>query len=143
MKRFALALGVAALFLVGCGEEVAVDESAAGTDATGEASSDRHPDVVHATARMAPDGPWTFDVTISSPYDGPDRYADAWRILAPDGRILGVRELSHHHAGEQPFTRSLGGVEIPPSVTFVTIEARDLVNGWGGETFELALDPSG
>ncbi|CAN5737826.1 hypothetical protein BH23ACT8_BH23ACT8_23550 [soil metagenome] len=33
-----------------------------------------------------------------------------------DGEVLGVRELLHDHAGEQPFTRSLGDLVIPSSV---------------------------
>jgi hypothetical protein len=82
---------------------------------------------------------FAFDVTISSPYDTPQRYADAWRVLAPDGTVLGVRELLHDHAGEQPFTRSLDGVTIPPGVPQVTVEGRDLVNGWGGTTMTVDL----
>jgi hypothetical protein len=81
-----------------------------------------------------------FDVTVSSPYDRPERYADAWRIVAPDGTELGVRELAHDHASEQPFTRSLSGVEIPPEVTSVTVEGRDLVNGWGGGTKTVTIE---
>ena len=70
----------------------------------------------------------------------PARYADAWRIVAPDGTELGVRELTHDHAAEQPFTRSLNGVEIPPDVTEVTVEGRDLVNGWSGGTLTATID---
>jgi len=81
-----------------------------------------------------------FDVTVSSPYDTPERYADAWRIVAPDGTELGVRELTHDHAGEQPFARSLAGVVIPVDVTTVTVEGRDLVNGWGGGTQVVTIE---
>lgn len=81
--------------------------------------------------------------TISSPYDSPARYADAWRILGPDGAVLGVRELLHDHATEQPFTRTLAGVPIDPQIEVVTIEGRDQVNGWGGQTFELRLTDDG
>jgi hypothetical protein len=98
----------------------------------------RFPDVVGATATNDGDT-WTFEVTISSPYDSPDRYADAWRVLAPDGTELAVRELTHDHANEQPFTRSLSGVEIPVGIETVTIQGRDSVNGWGGATFDVAL----
>jgi hypothetical protein len=98
------------------------------------------PDIIDATAQLGDDGTWRFDVTVSSPYDTPERYADAWRIMAPDGEVVGIRELAHDHAGEQPFTHSLTGVSIPPSVGTVTIEGRDQANGWGGRTFELALD---
>ena len=53
--------------------------------------------------------------------------------------MLGVRELLHDHASEQPFTRSLTGVAIPDGVTTVTVEARDLANGWGGGTVEAPV----
>lgn len=141
MTRVLVALGLAALVLIGCGDDVTIDGGDTGT--VTEANNDRFPDVVAATAQLESDGTWTFAVTISSPYDGPDRYADAWRLLTPDGREVGMRDLTHHHAGEQPFTRSLDGVEIPRSVTAVTIEGRDLVNGWGGQRLELSLDPQG
>jgi hypothetical protein len=54
--------------------------------------------------------------------------------------VLGIRELAHDHAAEQPFTRSLAAVPVPAAVRIVTIEARDLVNGWGGATVEVDLD---
>jgi hypothetical protein len=97
------------------------------------------PDVVAARATQQADGTWRFDVTLSSPYDSPDRYADAWRVLGPDGTELGVRVLTHDHASEQPFTRSLAGVEIPAAVSTVTIQGRDRVSGWGGATVEIEL----
>lgn len=97
------------------------------------------PDVVDAAATENADGTWRFDVTLSSPYDTPERYADAWRVIAPDGTVLGVRELAHDHQFEQPFTRSLSGVEVPDQVTSVTIEGRDQRNGWGGESLEFEL----
>lgn len=100
------------------------------------------PDVIAATATERDDGTFDFAVTMSSPYDSPDRYADAWRIIAEDGEVLGIRELLHDHSAEQPFTRSLPGVEIPPSVETVTIEGRDLINGWGGKTVDVELADS-
>ncbi|MGF1600385.1 MAG: hypothetical protein ACFCVK_26390 [Acidimicrobiales bacterium] len=104
-----------------------------------EASAERYPDVVDATARLDGDGTWTVSATLSSPYDSPERYADAWRVLGPDGTVFGVRELLHDHANEQPFTRSLSGVDIPDAVDEVTIEGRDQRSGWGGATFMLPL----
>lgn len=98
-----------------------------------------YPDVVDASARQAADGTWTFDVTLSSPYDSASRYADAWRVLGADGEELGIRELGHDHANEQPFTRSLDGVVIPDDVDEVTIQGRDQLNGWGGATKTVPL----
>jgi hypothetical protein len=107
-----------------------------------ESGLQRFPDVVTATATPRDDGTFDFTITISSPYDSPDRYADAWRVLAPDGTVFGIRELLHDHAAEQPFTRSLEGVKIPPNITTVTVEGRDLINGWGGRTVEIVLPDS-
>ena len=98
-----------------------------------------YPDVIDATAAPDGDGTWNFSATLSSPYDSPQRYADAWRVLGSDGSELGVRILGHDHANEQPFTRSLGGVEVPADITVVTIEGRDQISGWGGTTFDLTL----
>jgi hypothetical protein len=112
--------------------------SAATSVATSPAEQ-QFPDIVDV-AVTAEGGTFRFDVTVSSPYDTPERYADAWRIVAPDGTELGVRELTHDHANEQPFTRSLSDIEIPPDVTTVTVEGRDLVNGWGGGTQTLTIE---
>ena len=107
-------------------------------DATGE---QRFPEVIDASAELTNLG-WAFDVTVSSPYDSADRYADAWRVVGPDGTVYAIRELTHDHAAEQPFTRSIQSVEIPDDVAVVTIEGRDQTNGWGGAVFELTLDRS-
>lgn len=91
-----------------------------------------------ATAEPTDDGRYLVSATLCSAYDTPDRYADAWRVLTPDGEVLGVRELLHDHAGEQPFTRSLRDpISVPDGVTTLVIEGRDMVNGWGGERFEV------
>lgn len=110
----------------------------AGADETGDPST-FFPDVLDATATRADDGTWTFAVTLSSPYDSPAQYADAWRVVGPDGTELGFRLLTHDHASEQPFTRSESGIVIPDGVTVVTIEGRDQANGWGGDFLELEL----
>ena len=101
--------------------------------------SQRFPEIVGAT--FDPIGPttWSVRVTLSSPYDTPERYADAWRVLTLDGQVLGTRELLHDHATEQPFTRALNNVDIPPGTQAVLIEGRDLLNGWSGERVEFEL----
>lgn len=121
------------------GEQPPASTEDTGTTGADEGGEPLFPDVVDATAEQGADGTWSFSVTLSSPYDSPQRYADAWRVLAPDGTELGVRELLHDHAAEQLFTRSLGGVEIPDDVVVVTIEGRDQISGWGGATFDLTL----
>ncbi len=97
-----------------------------------ESRSDDFPDILAAQATPEGDGTWRFDVTVSSPYDTPQRYADAWRVVGPDGTEYGIRVLTHDHASEQPFTRSQSGIPIPADVSTVTIEGRDQANGWGG-----------
>ncbi|MDW7747639.1 hypothetical protein [Halomonas sp.] len=111
--------------------------SMAGLVAADEAQ--RHPDVVGVEVTPAGEDRFDFDVTLSSPYDSPSRYADAFRVMGPDGEEFGVRELLHHHANEQPFTRRLGGVEIPAGIGRVTVQGRDQSHGWGGETRSVSL----
>ena len=119
---------VITFLVVGCGSD----------DPPADSAKTQFPTVLEATATAVGDT-WRFDVTISSPYDGPTQYADAWRVLGPDGTEYGIRVLTHHHAGEQPFTRSLSGVVIPDDVSTVLIGARALVNGWSENTYELVL----
>jgi hypothetical protein len=107
--------------------------------ACAEATGQKFPDIVGAKVRASGPGRFDFDVTVSSPYDTPQRYADAFRVETPDGRVLGERILFHDHQDEQPFTRDLYGVTIAPDIASVVIRGRDRANGWGGKTFEVAL----
>lgn len=52
---------------------------------------------------------------------------------------MAVRELAHPHVHEQPFTRSLDGVEIPEGVEKVTIRAHDSVHEYGGEEIDAVV----
>lgn len=76
-------------------------------------------------------GTWRFDVTVTHADEGWEHYADAWEVRSPAGDALGVRELLHPHETEQPFTRSLTGVDIGSDITQVEIRARDNMHGWG------------
>lgn len=82
---------------------------------------------------------WSFDVTLSHADTGWDDYADGWRVLDKDGNELGVRKLAHPHVNEQPFTRSLSGVQIPADVTEVGIQASDSVGGWSSPVKTIRL----
>ncbi len=104
-----------------------------------EAGDDVWPDVIDATVEQTSPGVFRVSATLSSPYDSPDRYADGWRVVAPDGVVLGERPLAHDHAGEQPFTRTLSGVDIPTDIVEVTIEGRDQISGWGGATVTVEV----
>jgi hypothetical protein len=105
----------------------------------GAPSAQRHPDVLSARVRARGGEVFDFDVTVSSPYDTPQRYADAFRAMGPDGSVYGERILLHDHAGEQPFTRDLYGVRIPPGIREVTLQGRDRRHGWGGQTIIVPL----
>lgn len=96
-------------------------------------------DVVAARATKSADGTFQFSVTVAHADSGWDHYANAWDVVAPDGTVLGQRELLHPHVNEQPFTRSLSGVKIPDNVHSVTIRARDLVHEYGGAEVMLEL----
>ncbi|PWR03871.1 hypothetical protein DKT77_03925 [Meridianimarinicoccus roseus] len=96
------------------------------------------PQIVDATA--ARDGSaWRIAVTLRHPDTGWDHYADGWEVLGPDGSRLGFRELFHPHVNEQPFTRALGGIDIPDGTAEVTIRARCNVDGWGEAMHVLHL----
>ncbi|HEY9080086.1 hypothetical protein [Magnetovibrio sp.] len=100
-------------------------------------------DVLDVRAAPAPGGIYRFDVTVRHADEGWDHYADAYDIVAPDGTVLGTRILAHPHVDEQPFTRSLGGVRIPPNVTTVAVRAHDMVHGLGGRTQHIQLPERG
>jgi len=89
---------------------------------------------------IATGGTWRFDVTVAHADEGWDHYADAWRVIGPDGAVFGERILLHPHETEQPFTRSLSGVAVPEGVNRVTVQARDSVHGWGGAEVVVDLE---
>jgi hypothetical protein len=89
------------------------------------------------------DGAWRVSVTLRHADSGWDHYADAWRVVAGDGSILGTRTLYHPHVNEQPFTRSLGGVKPPADAARVYIEAHDSVHGWNPERLAVDINADG
>ncbi|MGB9374843.1 MAG: hypothetical protein WCA82_11860 [Jiangellales bacterium] len=118
---------VVVLTLLGCGGADTPADDAATVE-------QRFPDIVAAELVPGGDGVYDVEVTVSSPYDTAQRYADGWRVLAPDGTVLGEHRLAHDHASEQPFTRTQRGLVVPAGVDSVTVEGRDLVHGYGGGT---------
>ena len=98
----------------------------------------KFPRVLAAEAAQVDNGDWRFSVTLSSLYDSPERYADAWRVLDEMDHQLGIRVLGHDHSDEQPFTRS-GTIQIPKGTGTVFIEGRDQLNGWSGQRFEIKI----
>jgi hypothetical protein len=129
-----LAVLLLGLLLAGCS---AGDPAPAAVPDSPASTQQRFPDIVAVTVTPI-DGRFTFAVTVSSPYDTPERYADAFRVRSASGEVYGVNELAHDHASEQPFTRSLD-VQIPAGVDQVVVEGRDQHNGWGGQTRTVTL----
>ena len=82
---------------------------------------------------------WNVSVTLRHADTGWEHYADAWRVISKDGAVFGTRTLLHPHETEQPFTRSLSGVDIPKAVTVVFIEAHDKVHGWAKQRLRVDL----
>lgn len=70
-------------------------------------------DVKKVTARKDGSNSYTFHVTVGHKDTGWDHHADKWDVVGPDGSVLDTRKLLHPHEHEQPFTRSLSGVEFP------------------------------
>jgi len=143
-RRLAAALTVPLIALSACGTDEA--DNTSGGDSTSSSSGESEesgstkgadfPDVI--AAELSDEGDtYSLEVTMSSEYDTPERYADGWRVLDPEGNELGTMELGHDHASEQPFTRSQSDLEIPDGVETVTIEGHDLENGYGGATVDV------
>ncbi|WP_456404597.1 hypothetical protein [Thiolapillus sp.] len=83
---------------------------------------------------------WTFHVTLKHADEGWKHYADRWEVLS-EGKVLATRILAHPHVNEQPFTRSLSGVQIPESTQSITIRAHDKLHGYGGATLTFDWPP--
>ena len=96
-------------------------------------------DVVDVSVKQTSENVFSFSVTVRHQDEGWDHYANKWDVVAPDGKVLGTRTLYHPHDDEQPFTRSLSGVKIPPNIPTVTIRAHDSVHQYGGKTVTVKL----
>lgn len=83
---------------------------------------------------------WLVKVTLEHTDTGWDHYADSWQIEDEKGNVLGYRLLQHPHVNEQPFTRSLTGVEIPEDITTLYIKAHDKVHGWTKNSLRVNLN---
>jgi hypothetical protein len=143
-------MGVAANLMVACGPSaiatpiVKPTDASAATQTSAPTASDlqQFPDVIAVEVRA--DGErFDFDVTLSSPYDTPQRYADAFRVMDERGAVFGERVLLHDHQFEQPFTRDLYDVAIPAGVTRVIVQGRDQLSGYGGVTMTVVLPGRG
>ena len=96
-------------------------------------------DVVEVKVARQNDGSFNFSVTVQHADEGWQHYANKWEVVAPDGTILATRILRHPHVKEQPFTRSLSGVEIPEKITKVIVRAQGSVHEQGGREVMVLL----
>lgn len=154
IRQWTLMLVTASL-LTACGNSANVAEKDTSDDqvkmteqATTDEKSTTHksvdeeqkfPDILEAELTHESGNEYTIAVTVSSPYDTPERYADGWRVMTTDGEVLAEHDLAHDHANEQPFTRSRGPFVIPSDMQEVVVEGHDQANGYGGETVTIAV----
>ena len=89
-------------------------------------------DVLNAQIKRSADGSFSISATVQHADTGWDHYSDGWDVLGPQDELLGRRVLLHPHVSEQPFTRSLSGVRIPPDIRRVKVRAHDSVHKHGG-----------
>jgi hypothetical protein len=121
---------------------LAVCATAYGSDGEAAAGADLNfAQVENVKAAEVSAGSWLFEVTVRHRDEGWNHYANSWRVIDPgSGAVLGERILAHPHENEQPFTRSLGGITIPPELTRVLVQARCNIHGFGGR--EILVDLS-
>lgn len=83
-----------------------------------------------------------FNVTATILHEdtGWDHFCNRFEVLdAKTGRLLGQRVLAHPHEDEQPFTRTLFSMPVPPGVTRVRVRAHDSKDGYEQEPVEMDL----
>ena len=95
-------------------------------------------EIVKVSMRASANGQWQANVTLNHADTGWEHYADAWRIVTEEGKLLGTRVLYHPHVNEQPFTRSLS-LNIPADISVVLVEAHDKVHGWAKQRVRIDL----
>lgn len=119
--------------------DVGAADATSGSEEGGAAGAETvYPDVLDATLSPVGDQ-WQIAVTVSSPYDSPERFADGWRVTTVAGEVLAEHELTHDHANEQPFRRTSRPFAIPDDVDEVVVEGRDQISGYGGKTVTISV----
>ncbi len=81
---------------------------------------------------------WKFSVTLRHADTGWEHYANGWRVVDKDGKVLGLRVLYHPHVDEQPFTRS-HQIAVPTGLKELYVEARDNKQGWSKDRVKIDL----
>ena len=96
--------------------------------------------VVYVKAIETGSNTWQFAVSVRHRDEGWDHYANVWQVVHPEtGAVIGERVLAHPHDNEQPFTRSLSGIQIPRRLDKVTVRAGCNIHGFGGMEVTLPI----
>ena len=95
--------------------------------------------VTEVTVSQQSDKSWCFNVSIRHHDQGWEHYADGWEVSDLKGKQLGYRLLAHPHDNEQPFTRSLCGINIPTEQSKVIVRAKCNKHGYGGKALLVEL----
>lgn len=95
--------------------------------------------VTHVQATQAANGSWCFATSVRHNDQGWEHYADGWEVIDIEGNQLGYRHLAHPHDDEQPFTRRLCDIHIPPEISQVVVRAKCNTHGYGGKPFVVDL----
>ena len=85
------------------------------------------------------DGSWCFNTSVRHNDEGWEHYADGWDILDTNGNQLWERPLAHPHVNEQPFTRRLCDIQIPPEITKLVVRAKCNKHSYGDKTITVDL----
>ncbi len=98
-----------------------------------EAPTDARADVVAVKARGR-SGAYQFVVTLRSPDESCEQYANWWEVVREDGSLAYRRILRHSHPDEQPFARAGGPVPVKRDEV-VVIRGHLHPAGYGGVAF--------
>jgi len=97
--------------------------------------------VLDATVIANANGTYSVSASVFHKDEGWAHYADQFDVLTTQGQTIATRVLYHPHVNEQPFTRSIGNVQVPIGETEIVIRAHDSVHGDGDRTFTVKLPP--
>lgn len=138
-----------ALLLFGCAAAETTPAVAAQNTEGAVQSAPKAPgdaDVTNVFVKEERDGTWTFHVSVAHPDKGFADFADGWDLVTESGAVLKAdptqrftKVLRHPHVKEQPFTRTVKGIQLPSDTQRLTVRAHDSVGGFGGKEVQVNL----
>ncbi|MEL7356506.1 MAG: hypothetical protein AAFN40_08075 [Cyanobacteria bacterium J06560_6] len=114
MNKAVFSGALVAFVCFGCTSQPEPEFYSEGTLVEVESITDVEVGVAAVTVAREENTKYQFAVTVKSPDEGCDRYANWWEVITEDGKLLYRRILAHSHVEEQPFTRSGGPVDVEP-----------------------------